>query len=181
MADKTIVALTALALPNLPGVFAFDTGTQTFKVTMESVKRRCLGDAVVGTADGCTHATLALALADADVLDGMTIALTENANLAAKVTISKKVTITGPEGRNVTLTKTGGTIGLEANVEGITIKNLRFAGYTVSGDKAIKFLVTGTYGRVKDCNFVVGTDTDIDDASAPAGKKPLTIGNIVEV
>ncbi len=179
MADKTIIALTALALPNLDGYFAFDSGTQTFKVLMAAVHRRCLADVVVGSAVGCTHATLELALADVAVVSGMTLCLTESFNIAAKITISKSLTIFALPG--VVATKTGGTIGLEPNVTGITIEGLRFAGYTVSGNKAISFTVTGTYGRVRNCNFAAGTDTDIDDASAPAGKKPLNIGNIVEV
>ncbi len=179
MTDKTIIALTALGLPNLDGYFAFDSGTQTFKTKMEAVKRRCLADVVVGSGIGCTHATLELALADVAVISGMEVCLTENLNIAAKITISKTLHIRALPG--VTATKTGGTVGLEANVTGITIEGLRFAGYTVSGNKAVSFTATGTYGRVRNCNFAVGTDTDIDDSSAPAGKKPLNIGNIIEV
>lgn len=186
MATKTIPELTELTTPDLDAVFPIDNGTQTYKYKLRNLRHFAF-DAIVGSVgglgvavgEGCTHATLALALADAEIVDGSRILLTENFDLAAKQTISKAVYIEALPG--VTATKTGGTEGLELDDAGITIKRLRFAGYTTAGDKAILCTANAIYCRVIECNFAASTATDIDDSLSPAGKKPVALANISEV
>lgn len=179
MATKTIPQLTENLTPAAASVVPIDDGTQTFKVPIRKLLRFDVAEVIVGSTSGCTHATLAAALADAAVVDGMRVLLTENFNLAAKLTISKRLHIRALPG--VTATKTGGTIGFELDDTGITIEGVRFADYTTAGDKAISCTANATFCRVLYCNFAPSTDTDIDDATAPAGKKPIAVGNILEV
>ncbi len=180
MANKTIPDLTELTSFEDATVVPADSGIQTFKVKSSTIRRRCLGDAVIGSAAGCTHTTLALALADSAVTNGMEIVLTASFSLTSTLTISKSVKIRGLPG--VTITKGApATTGLSLDATGITIEGLRFAGYTAGGNVAVSLLATATYCRVRNNNFAAGTDTEVYDALVPAGKKPSVIGNITEV
>lgn len=134
---------------------------------------------VVGAGAYCTHATLAAAVADAAVGTNVRVLLTDSQNIGATVTLSKAGwQIEALPG--VTYTKTGGVTGISCAANGIEIKGLRMAAWSTSGDKAISGTAAWTYGRVLFCNFN-NCDTEIDDSSTVAGKKPITLGNFTEV
>ncbi len=134
---------------------------------------------VVGSAAYCTHATLAAAIADSGVGTNINVLLTESASIGTMITLTKAGwRITALPG--VTYTKSGGTTCISVQAANVTITGLRFASYATGGDKAITGTSAWTYGRVLFCNFSA-CDTEVDDSSAPAGKKPVTLGNITEV
>lgn len=135
-------------------------------------------NAVVGTTPGCTHATLALAIAAAAA--GWKILVVESANIAARVVINKAdIEILFKPG--VVYTKTGDTVCFEYSTARVKVRGGRFLGYTVAGNIVHRFLAGADYCHVLESIFAVGTDTDIDDAAVAAGKKPVVANTIVEV
>ncbi len=134
--------------------------------------------AIIGSANYCTHATLAAAVADSGLGTNIRVLLAESANIASVINLTKAGwKIEALPG--VTYTKTGGTTCISVQAANIEINRLRFATWSTGGDKAITYTAGGTYGRVLFCNFL-NCDTEIDDASAPANKKPIILGNISE-
>ncbi len=134
---------------------------------------------IVGSADYCTHATLAAAVADAGVGTNIRVLLTESASISSIIHLTKAGwTIQALPG--VTYTKSGVATGISVEAANIQIINLRMISWSTSGDKAITGTSAWQYGRVLFCNFL-NCDTEIDDSSATAGKKPVTLGNITEV
>lgn len=135
-------------------------------------------DAVVGTTPGCTHATLAAAIAAAAA--GWKILVTESANIAARVVINKAdIEILFKPG--VVYTKTGDTVCFEYSTARVKVRGGRFVGYTVGGDIVHRYLLGADYCHLLESVFAVGTDTDYDDAAVAAGKKPVVANTIVEV
>lgn len=137
-------------------------------------------EVVVGSGAECTHATLAAAVADSDVGINVRVLLTESASISSAIVLSKAGwKIEALPG--VTYTKGGAaTTCISIQADGVAISGLRFSAWSTAGDKAITGTSAWTYGRVLFCNFAT-CDTEIDDASAPANKKPITLGNISEV
>ncbi len=134
---------------------------------------------VVGSADYCTHATLAAAVADAGVGTNVRVLLTESATISAIIHLTKAGwQIDALPG--VTYTKSAVASCISCEADKLIIQNLRFSGWSTGGDKAVTGTSGWTYGRVLFCNFL-NCDTEVDDASAPANKKPVTLGNITEV
>ena len=181
MPSKTIPELTANAVIGALSMVPFDSGVQTYRINAQYMAQYFQGlgrtfSHAVGSSVGCDHTTLSAAIAAAS--DGHTILLTESFNLTAKQTISKKLKIMAMPG--VTITQTGGTVGLELDAAGITLEGIRFAGFSTAGDKAIVLLATAVYARVRDCNFAAGTDTEIEYVLVPAGKEPFLSGNMTE-
>ncbi len=134
---------------------------------------------VVGSGANCTHATLAAAVADAGVGTNINVVLTESYSVASTITLTKAGWhIKALPG--VTYTKSGTVTGISCQANDIVIEGLRFASWSSGGDKAVSGTSAWTYGRVLFCNFS-NCDTEVDDSSAPAGKKPVTLGNLTEI
>lgn len=135
-------------------------------------------NAVVGTSDGCTHDTLADAIADA--APGWKILVTESANIAARVALNiADIEILFKPG--VVYTKTGDTVCFEYSSARIKVRGGRFVGYTTSGDIVHKYLSGADYCHLLESIFAVSTDTDYDDSAVTVGKKPVVANTIVEV
>ncbi len=133
---------------------------------------------IVGDADFCTHATLADAVADTDVGTNIRVLLAESQSISATINLTKAGwKIEALPG--VTYTKSAVTTGISVQAANIEITRLRFAAWSTGGDKAVTYTAGGTYGRILFCNFN-SCDTEVDDASAPAGSKPILLGNISE-
>ncbi len=133
---------------------------------------------VVGSAAYCTHATLAAAVADGGVGTNINVLLTESQTIATTVSLTKAGWhISALPG--VTLTKSGAVTGLSCEADGIHLVGIRFSGWSSGGDRAVYCTAAWTYGRVLFCNFL-NCGTEVDDGPAPAGKKPITLGNITE-
>jgi len=129
-------------------------------------------DAIVGTGAGCTHATLAAAIAA--VAAGSRILVTESVALAASITVNKaNLLIEFKPG--VTYSKNSVSKGLIITSGGVRVKGGRFSGFSTSGDKAIEIQAGATYCFVSECRFATN-DTDVDDATNTAA----IFGNIVE-
>lgn len=137
-------------------------------------------DAVVGSGDDCTHATLEAVVADAAITANAVILINESITGGAVPISLTKAGWRIYARPGVTLTKGSATAGLSVEASGVELHGLRFAAFDTSGDKAVTFAVTGTYGRVVNCNFL-DCDTEIDDASVVGGKKPVATGNITEL
>lgn len=136
-------------------------------------------DVTIGAGEDCTHATLAAALADSDVGTNVRVLLRDNITGGASATTLNKAGWKIDCRPGVTFTKGVATTGLSVAAANIEIRGLRFAGFSVSGDKAIAFTAAGDYGRVLFCNFNAA-DTEVDDTSVTAGKKPVVLGSITE-
>ncbi len=136
-------------------------------------------DAIIGTQAFCSHATLAAAVADTGLGTNLNILIAESASISTTIHLTKAGwKITAAPGVTYSKGSTSTCISVEAaNVE---INRLRFSAFGSGGDKAITGTSAWQYGRVLFCNFF-SCDTEIDDASAPAGKKPITLGNFSEV
>lgn len=135
-------------------------------------------DIVVGAASYCTHATLAAAVADAAQGAQKRVLLCDDASIASTIHLTKaNWIITAKPG--VTYTKNAVATGISCEASGIEIRGLRMVSWSTGGDKAITGTSAWTYGRILFCNFL-NCDTEIDDTSAPAGKKPVLLGNISE-
>lgn len=127
--------------------------------------------AVVGSGAGCTHATLALALADAGVTSKNTILLTEDFVLTTKVDFTKdNIKVICKPG--VQITRSGASKGFDITANGVVIEGLRFIGFT-TGNKAIDYNVGALYGRVTDCQF------DADDCINYADANLVRLSNIL--
>ncbi len=136
-------------------------------------------DVVVGAGDDCTHATLEAAVADSAVGTNIRVLLREAITGGAAATSLTKAGWKIDCRPGVTFTKGVATTGLSIEAANIEVKGLRFAGFSTSGDKAIAFSAAGDYGRVLFCNFNAA-DTEVDDASVTAGRKPIVLGSITE-
>jgi plastocyanin len=135
-------------------------------------------NAIVGSAPGCTHATLAAAIAAA--APGWKILVTESANIAARVALNvADIEILFKPG--VVYTKTGDTVCFEYTSARIKVRGGRFVGYTVAGNIVHRYMAGADYCHLLESIFAVGTDTDVDDAAVAAGKKPIVANTIVEV
>jgi hypothetical protein len=135
---------------------------------------------VVGNAAYCTHASLAAAVADSNVGTNVKVLLTQSVTLANSVVALTKAGWQIEALPGVTYTAGGSTSALSCNASGIIIKLARFVGFT----SAITFNSSGTYCRIKDCNFNTCTK-GVDTTSAPTGgtagsQFPLEIGSIYE-
>jgi plastocyanin len=147
-------------------------------VTDELVASSLEFNAIVGSAPGCTHATLAAAVAAA--APGWKILVTESANIAARVALNvADIEILFKPG--VVYTKTGDTVCFEYTSARIKVRGGRFVGYTVAGNIVHRYMAGADYCHLLESIFAVGTDTDVDDAAVAAGKKPIVANTIVEV
>jgi hypothetical protein len=134
---------------------------------------------IVGSADYCTHATLAAAVADSGVGTNIRVLLTESANISSTISLTKAGwKIEALPG--VTYTKSAVATGISVAAANIEISRLRMAAWSTGGDKAVAFAAGGTYGRVLYCNFS-SCDTEVDDSAVvTVSQKPVQVGNITE-
>lgn len=131
-------------------------------------------DVVVGAGANCTHATLAAAVADAAVTTNVKVLIQDSVTLAATVNLTKAGwQIEFAPG--VTYTAGAATIGFSLQASGIEVRRARFSGFAT----AIVCTSGWTYGRALFNNFASCT-TEVDDSLAPAGQKPVVLGNITE-
>lgn len=134
---------------------------------------------VVGSGANCTHATLAAAIADTGVGTNIKVLLTNSQSISATIHLTKAGWhIEALPG--VTYTKSGVATGISCEADDIQIVGLRMVSWSTGGDKAISGTSAWTYGRILFCTFF-NCDTEVDDASSPVGKKPVTLGNITQI
>lgn len=127
-------------------------------------------DAVVGTSNGCTHATLALALAS--VSAGARILIVSDDTLNSTLTISNNnIELVFAPG----VTYTNGTAGTGITVAatGIRVKGGRFSGFTT----AISISNTFNANFISECRFATCTNDVTDNNSTPNN---AIFGNITE-
>lgn len=119
--------------------------------------------AIVGSGDGATHASLAAALADAGVVAGSRILVTESQALAATINITKaNLLIEFQPG--VTFSKDTANTGISIQADGVRIRGGRFSGFSTGGDKAIEVQAGSDYTFITECRFA-SCDTEVDDAA----------------
>ncbi len=178
MADKTITELPSITAYNDAAVIPVDSGVQTFKMSKakmaQGMQKWAAGyDAVVGSADYCTHANLAAALADAALTTNVRVLVTTSQTLAATIAMSKAGwRVFGLPG--VTFTAGVATTAITVTAERCEIRGLKFSGFTTG-----VFLSTGGgYARIAD-NYFVSTVTSVDD-SGVVGVSGSIYGNIEE-
>ncbi len=117
-------------------------------------------DAVIGAGVGCTHATLAAALADSALTDNISVYLKDSFTLAATVASSTKAGWRIFGGPGATLTAGAGTVAFTITAAKWSIERIRFVGFATG----VLFNTGGDYGRVINCNFNT-TTTDVIDTT----------------
>jgi hypothetical protein len=79
----------------------------------------------------------------------------------------------------VTVTSGGSSSKFMIEAANISLTEVRFSGFSTSG--AIGFNSSGTYARIRDCNFNNCTTTPVDISAAPSGSSaPIEEGSFVE-
>ena len=129
--------------------------------------------AVVGSLPGCTHATLAAALADTtNVPAGSKILVTANetVNTTIAVTLANQEIVFLP---GVTFTNGSAGTGLTIGAGGCRIRGGRFSGFT----SAIVISSTFQYNFVTECRFASCTSEVTESDSAPVN---VITNNITE-
>lgn len=132
-------------------------------------------DVIVGGASvaAATHATLAAAVADANVGANKRVLLADSQSGLGSMTLTKAGwRISALPG----VTYSGSGVGLIPSATGIWVEGLRMASFTT----AVQFASAGTYGRVFNCNFASSVTLNVDDSAPPVGTLPLQYGNIQE-
>lgn len=175
MTTKTIPQLTETVALADTYVFPVDTGVETFKTKHGTLRRRFQADAVIGTADGCTHATLAAALADAALTTNVTVYVTLSATIATSIAMAKA----GWEvefAPGVTYTAGGATVCFTVSAARCSFKRARLTGFTTG----FLFQAGGLHGRVADCYFTSSMTDNVDDSAVVALGGCALYGNIDE-
>jgi hypothetical protein len=135
-------------------------------------------DAIVGSAPGCTHATLAAAVAAASA--GWKVLVTESANVAARITLNKAdMEIMFKPG--VVFTKTGDTVCFEYSTARVKVRGGRYVGWTGGSNKVHRLLSGADYCSILENVFGAGTTEEVDDAAVDDDKKPVVANNLSEV
>jgi hypothetical protein len=138
-------------------------------------------DATIGAGDDCTHATLALAIADAGLTTNKRILVRDNITVNTSAISLTKAGWKIYARPGVTITKGTSTSGVSIAAANVELHGFRFAGFTAGGDKAVVLTAAGDYARIMSCNFAVGTTLEVDDTAVTAGKVPVLLANISEV
>lgn len=131
-------------------------------------------DAIVGSALGCTHTTLASALAS--VSPGARILLTESVALATAVAVAKaNIEIHLKPG--VVVSKGAATTGFDVQAAGtgFELHGGKMSGFSAGGDKAVAFNASAVSGKVWGMRFA-SNDTNVDDSLVDV----MQFGNIQE-
>ena len=132
-----------------------------------------------GTNPAATHDTLQDAIDDGALGSNQSVLITEGQVINTTIDLNKS----GWRIRclpGIVFSKGGTTTGISINADAVEWLDGRVVGFTTGGDKAVNFTASGTYGKVIGSRFAAGTDTEIDDTSAPAGKKPVIAMTISE-
>lgn len=132
--------------------------------------------ATIGAGGNCTHATLALALADANVTTYSRILLRDNITGGASPLTLTKAGWQIDCAPGVTWAKGVATKALIFDAANISVQGLTFSGFSTGGDIAVQLSANGGYGRVQNCKFI-SCDTEVDDSAVTAGQKPVVLGN----
>lgn len=135
---------------------------------------------IIGTGVDATHATLAAAVADGAVGVDQWVLIRDSLAVTTAISLTKaRWRIDFAPG--VVYSKSGATIGLSLEAEGIEINNGRFTGFTAGGDIAITQLVGAEYCKVSGTRFGPSTDTEVDQSAVPAGKIGPVSNTITEI
>lgn len=127
-------------------------------------------DAIVGSSDAATHATLALALADATIVSDSRILVLDAQALATTVQVSKNGIEIDFHPR-ATFSNNGAGTALQILGDRVKVRNGRFTGFTVG----IEVDASADYTRLVDNSFNTVT-TPIDDNASTT----VEYGTIVE-
>lgn len=120
--------------------------------------------AIVGSLPGCTHATLAAALADVLVVAGSKILVVESAAISAIIQVTKNDVEIEFHPR-VTYSKASAATAIQVSADGVRITGGRFTGFIAGGNKAILIDAGSDYTMVRDSRFANNT-LDIDDLAS---------------
>jgi hypothetical protein len=162
-----IAELTVTAVTGLSGASAISDKRARFPVNGY--------DAVVGTSDYCTHATLADAVGDANVLAGAKILVENNETISTPVSIAKNnLQIDFKPG--VTFTKGGSaTEALTIGADGVRINGGRFASFSSGGDRGIRVTSGSDYAILFGQRFASCTLDVLDDSGTAT-----ILANVIE-
>ncbi len=179
MANKTITELPSITAYNDAALLPIDSGVQTYKMSKAIMaqgmqKWAAFYDAVIGSADYCTHATLTAALADTALTTNVRVLLTASATLAATYAMSKAGwRVDALPG--VTLTAGVATVAFTVTAARCQFKGIKFVGFTTG----VLLSSGATYARIADCYFAT-TTTNVNDTAVAGSTGPSIYGNIDE-
>lgn len=127
--------------------------------------------AYVGSEAGCTHATLAAALADSGIVTGSRIFVRDAVSLATVVQVSKNdiEIVFHP---TAVYTAGGAASGIQISATGVRVKNGRFVNFATAG---VLIDAGSDFSTVENCRFK-GCTADITDNNT----KGSAYGNINE-
>lgn len=129
--------------------------------------------AIVGSAAGCTHSTLAAALADSAVVAGSRILVTLSATVDTSAITISKANLLIDFAPGVTYTAGTSTTCFTISAAGVRIRGARFSGFTT----AITVSSTYNYCYITECRFASCTN-EVTEADATPNN--VIIGNITE-
>lgn len=129
--------------------------------------------AIVGSASGCTHATLAAAIADVNVTTGSRILVTEDYTVNTSAISISKANMQIDFLPSVTYTNGTSATGISIDAAGNKIRGARFSGFTT----AISIAATFHYNFITECRFASCTNEVTELDSAPNN---IILGNITE-
>lgn len=129
--------------------------------------------AIIGSASGCTHLTLAAAISDVLVTAGSRILVTEDYTVdTSSISISKaNLQIDFMPG--VTYTSGTSATGITIAASGTRIRGARLSGFTT----AISISSTFQYNWITECRFATCTNEVVEVDAAPNN---VILGNITE-
>jgi hypothetical protein len=137
-----------------------------------SVAVQKIYDAIVGAGPGCTHATIAAAMAA--VSPGARILVVDSSSLSAAIACNKaNVEVHLKPG--VVISKNTASKAFDVTASGFKLHGGKISGFSAPGDKAVDFSALATYGMVWGVRFL-NNDIDVDDTLAPTAQ----FGNISE-
>jgi hypothetical protein len=134
---------------------------------------------IIGSAPYCTHADIPTALADANVGTNIRVVLATSFTMPNSAYTLTKAGWKMTAMPGVTVTSGGSSSKFMIEAANISLTEVRFSGFSTSG--AIGFNSSGTYARIRDCNFNNCTTTPVDISAAPSGSSaPIEEGSFVE-
>lgn len=120
-------------------------------------------DVIVGGGNGETHTSLANALADVAVTNGMRFLIRANETINSVIIVpTGKPNLHIEFKPAVTFSKGTSGNGLQIQADGIRIHGGRFAGFSTAGNKAIIIDAGKKYTMIRDTRFA-SCDTEVDD------------------
>lgn len=129
--------------------------------------------AIIGSASGCTHATLAAAISDVNITAGSRILVTENYTVNTSAISISKANLVIEFLPGVTYTSGTSATGITIAAAGNRIKGARFSGFTT----AISISATFHYNFITECRFASCTNEVVEVDASPNN---VILGNITE-